>query len=367
MSIKLIYISTVDSAFNSQVVELLKFLKDKIKSIHLIVPGDKKPSVDIDGIQLHYYKSVPDYPGSQVHHKAQLKRILNHVGLDENTIIHTRGHLFAFFASLALGKNHRGVRILADFRGVIIEEIETYYALNPFLKKLKIRLFQRAYDKLQRVDAFSAVSTSLKDYVINRSGNKSLFFINTCLAGSNFFFDHAIRKEYRAKLNLKKDDILLVFSSGGNRKWQNADMILEALKKMNVKILILGSKGESSDQIIRLTVPYKEVANYLNASDIGVIHRTNDVVNKVAAPIKFAEYMACGLPVIANNAIHAVTRIIEETRFGKIINDFDQISVSDMQEMMSLDRTAIAYYAQENFGIDTIGNQYLDCYNQLRN
>jgi len=48
-------------------------------------------------------------------------------------------------------------------------------------------------------------------------------------------------------------------------------------------------------------VPYEEVTKYLNAVDFAVVWRDNNIVNKVASPVKFSEYVCTGLPVIANN------------------------------------------------------------------
>ena len=43
--------------------------------------------------------------------------------------------------------------------------------------------------------------------------------------------------------------------------------------------------------VINKFVDYYEIPNYLNAADIAVIWRENSIVNKVASPVKFSEYI----------------------------------------------------------------------------
>jgi len=51
----------------------------------------------------------------------------------------------------------------------------------------------------------------------------------------------------------------------------------------------------------------REVNSYLNAADIGVMLRDNCLINKVASPVKFAEYSMSGLMVISNDAVDQVS------------------------------------------------------------
>ena len=41
----------------------------------------------------------------------------------------------------------------------------------------------------------------------------------------------------------------------------------------------------------------------LSAADFGLLLRENNIVNNVASPTKFAEYLMAGLPVIISNGI----------------------------------------------------------------
>lgn len=131
-----------------------------------------------------------------------------------------------------------------------------------------------------------------------------------------FPLDAKTRMQIREELGIGSTTCLFVYS-GGLHKWQKVEDSLRFFlqyHKINSdsKFLILTKDMEilnslletqefspiREDLIIR-TLPFDEVAKYLNASDIAFLLRDNVVMNAVASPTKLAEYMACGLPVIS--------------------------------------------------------------------
>jgi glycosyltransferase involved in cell wall biosynthesis len=119
------------------------------------------------------------------------------------------------------------------------------------------------------------------------------------------------------------------------------------------------------ENVINLFVPYKEVPGYLCAADIGIIWRSNDIVNNVASPVKFSEYVCCGLPVIANNGVKLITKYIKETGFGQIVNDFTEIDAKLLASVTSLDRNAISEYGESVFSSRVIARSYLKIYQDM--
>lgn len=68
-----------------------------------------------------------------------------------------------------------------------------------------------------------------------------------------------------------------------------------------------------------LSVKHNQVLLYLNASDIGIILREKNMVNKVACPTKFAEYMACGLYIVLTDGIGDISKIVTEKKISKVL------------------------------------------------
>ena len=100
----------------------------------------------------------------------------------------------------------------------------------------------------------------------------------------------------------------------------------------NVKILLL-TKDTSvvekyllqypdlRSRIISLYVNNNEVFKYLNAADFGILFRENTIMNNVASPTKFAEYMLCGLPVIISEGVGDYSSYVIEKGVGFLLNE----------------------------------------------
>jgi len=197
--------------------------------------------------------------------------------------------------------------------------------------------------------------------------NKDKVYINHCIAGNSFKFSNEIRVKYRIKLGVKDDDTLFLFVTGGGGKWQNTIEIVNSIVKKGYKVLNLSRNIIQSENVINLFVPHKEVSNYLNAADISIVWRNNDVVNNVASPVKFSEYVCCGLPVLANNGVSLINKYIEKTGYGKTINSFEEINSSEIKKFMSLNRREISNYAVQHFSAEVITNNYISIYDKLLN
>ena len=70
----------------------------------------------------------------------------------------------------------------------------------------------------------------------------------------------------------------------------------------------------------------KDVPKYLNCADIGFMLRDSRDLNKAASPVKFPEYLACNLKVVASPGIGDVSDCIIKNDCGILI---DTLSVDD--------------------------------------
>ena len=66
-----------------------------------------------------------------------------------------------------------------------------------------------------------------------------------------------------------------------------------------------------------------EVPKYLLAADYGLLIRENTVTNQVASPVKFAEYLACGLPVIISRNLGDYSEFVTKNNCGYLLNEFN--------------------------------------------
>ena len=119
------------------------------------------------------------------------------------------------------------------------------------------------------------------------------------------------------------------------------------------------------ENVINLFVPYEEVTKYLNAVDFAVVWRDNNIVNKVASPVKFSEYVCTGLPVIANNGVGLIEDYINNTKFGNVIESFDEINDHLIDDLLKLQRIDICNYGHQFFSSDAILKSYMSTYSVL--
>ncbi len=88
----------------------------------------------------------------------------------------------------------------------------------------------------------------------------------------------------------------------------------EAMRTMLVK------RGVNESDFCAIRVPSHEVSNYLAAADLGLLLRETNPVNAVASPVKFAEYLACGVPVTLTPGIGDYSELVESEGLGGVID-----------------------------------------------
>jgi hypothetical protein len=366
----------IGSVFDSQVLALLKAINEKnsfIKIFLFLGISDKKQKDEIqkrnipEEIELIIVKLYPNYPFFNFMIRRDLRKFIKKTNLNlKNVIFHTRGEVMAWHLSKILAvENIKNV--VPDIRGAGVEEIKEFSKLKFLKKVLKIYNYKSAFINLNKFNQLSAVSICLKEYLVKKYKIDPVnIHITPSLAGPNFFFDRLQRTKYRSQLNLSNDDILVVFSSGGTANWQKND-IIKILAEKGIKVLNLSKSKIEFKNVINKFVSYSEVPNYLNAADVAIIWRDKSIVNKVASPVKFSEYVCSGLPVIANESVDMIRDYIKKNSCGLIINCLDNIDINTLNQLKQIDRQAIAETGLSNFGIDKIIDRYSQIYEAMGN
>jgi len=364
----------IGSVFDSQVVALLNSLAEKryFKNIYLFLGVrnnlQKKECLNRninEGIEIIYFSSFPNYPLFNILQRRKLSKVLNGVSINfEKVVFHTRGELLSWHLSKILGKRYYN-NILPDIRGATSEEVSEYFVINGFKKILKLYNYKAALRNLNKFKKLSVVSNSLSEYLIsNYQIDRKVITVIPCLASKNFYFDQTIKKQTRKKLNLTKNEKLLVFTNGGEATWQNNNLLRDLTDK-GFKILNLSKKEIIHKNVINKFVKYSEVPSFLNAADAAFIFRDASVVNEVASPVKFSEYVCCGLPVIANANVATINRYISDTGFGLIVNNVHDVKEEHLFHLLKLDRKLISTTGRQLYSVSNIINRYVDLYSKI--
>lgn len=373
---KLIYIAYGNvSVFDSQVVSLLNWYAEigVLDEIILILGIDylSTPNmgkiIDLNKkVEVKIFKQYPQYFLIERLTIFSIFKTLKEINNIEKYVIHVRNDVLAHYSYKAL--NNLGMktnRMISDVRGAGIEQLLEFSNKNKLILSLKKKQRKQVDKSLSRINNISVVSESLKDYIIKKIGNKVNIKVNSCLSNDSFKYNEFERKLIRTELNINDGDFLMVLSTGGNNAWQNTEETIQSLSNKKYKILNLSKSKVEHDLVINKFVSYNEMFKYLSAADAAIIWREQSVTNKVASPVKFSEYICCGLPVLTNESVDLITNYIETNDCGKILNYLDSIDDNMLEGIKSLDRTSISIKGQEDFGVNTIANQYLKFYEEM--
>jgi len=246
-------------------------------------------------------------------------------------IYHCRGESAAEWA-IQLRKHFPGDEVVLDVRGYwpaekLYERGIEYpeRATGQDLEDYK-RLHNKLADAISRVDAVTTVSDALRQLLIEKAGAVAHCAVVPCCVTSITGDEGraALRKSWGVE-----DDERLVVYSGTTAPYQHLeDLTIPFMKKLamvnsKVKLAFFSSQidqiramliaaGVDINRVLLKSFQQKEVAAALAACDAGILIRKPTLVNRVANPVKIAEYLASGLPIIIEKGVGGVAETMFE-------------------------------------------------------
>jgi glycosyltransferase involved in cell wall biosynthesis len=378
---KVCYLSTgiMDTAFDSQVLPLLVRLPiSGFNLAHISFDPfyykatdwylEKKKELNSFGIETFYLRQTP--PFAKVSLLIDEKRICNILDSiwekKEKVLVHCRGHLNAYRGLLLKKRNPGLIYVIADLRGAAADEV--IQKSRGLAGKHFASYLRRFYSWVEsqvvlQADTVLCVSRVFKEFLENNYNVKNITVIPTFVDTSRFKYSKSLRDLYRKKLGISNQRVLIY--SGGAAPWQKIDSAISLFNHLSRKVdnlfmLFLTHepdlvKGMIKDQIKPkdfkvIRVSHGEVAGYLCAADVGILLREKNLTNHVASPIKFSEYMCCGLPSIISPDIGDTAEILRYGNAGIVLDsDLDFPSPSEFQTLLSLNRNEISDLMYSNF------------------
>ena len=117
---------------------------------------------------------------------------------------------------------------------------------------------------------------------------------------------------------------------------------------------ILKLKHQFPNQVVCQKLKVSDVPKYLVSADYGLLLREATITNQVASPVKFAEYIACGLKVIVSNHLGDYSEYVKTFENGLLNGD---IALPHKQVLLS-DKLKIKDIAKSNFSKIHFRSQY---------
>jgi glycosyltransferase involved in cell wall biosynthesis len=137
---------------------------------------------------------------------------------------------------------------------------------------------------------------------------------------------------------------------------QTLVLILTARNEKQV-VAKLRSRGIADGDFIVKSVSPAEVPNYLRATDMAVSFIKACYSKQSSSPTKIAEYLACGVPVVANRGVGDIDELIGDNGIGVLVDDLSSESyrraMQSIDEMGKVGETCRTFAMME-FDLETI-------------
>ncbi|MBI4947151.1 MAG: hypothetical protein HY840_12220 [Bacteroidetes bacterium] len=273
-----------------------------------------------------------------------------------------------FAASMALWLKKIGIIkwVCFDARGGSVAEFSEYNVVGN--SSIKRDIFKIESNAVLNSDFRVSVSNALVNYWKEKfSYSEAKHIVIPCLLHSEFFNllpNEKDIRENRKALGFSDEDIVLVYS-GSLAGWQSMKLVDDFLSTLfkrnsNIKFLFLAKEvprqmkilAEFGDRIVCKWLPEDKVSSALSSCDYGILIREKSITNQVASPVKFAEYLACGLKILISEYLGDYTEFVMKNNCGHVVLDEKQslhLSKLTIDEKIYLRNHAMNYFSKDAF------------------
>ncbi|HMG86786.1 MAG TPA: hypothetical protein VK574_13735 [Terracidiphilus sp.] len=294
--------------------------------------------------------------------------------------IHARTDYSAFICGLV--RPFFGFELIWDCRGDTVAEHRLSLSNPSLLRRVLVtlrcmvmRVQRTAVRKLCTRAIF--VSDALRSVSVGASSGMP-FEIIPCVASSRLFhFSSELRNSVRNKLEIAPGSKVLIYS-GSISFFQCFDESVALFRRVlasdpGAVFLIVTPNSEAAHHALDgipkqnlrvLSATIADVNGFLNAADFGILLRRRDAINRVASPVKFAEYCLAGLPVIMTDAVEQSVQIGRElgnalvTELGSLPEFLAPLSAGDREDLcrraaLRLGREAAEESYRRTYGVSS--------------
>ncbi len=277
---------------------------------------------------------------------------------------------------LAPAALRRTNRLVLDYRGLLSEEyvLQGKIAKRRWMHRLLRRLEGWA---IRRADLIVCVSERLSRRALRwRPETAGKILVVPCCYDSQLARrDDRMGQRLRQEFGLDADRDFVLAYAGSLSAWNCPEAILAVFRTFRAihtqtRLLVLTGDLSAAQLtfggepgVILRSVPHGEIQNYLALADLGLLLRERNSVNRVAAPVKFAEYLACGLPVLVSPGVGDFTALVRAEQVGYVLEP--ALSFARVVSEIRGNRSAFRRRCQEVAARSFDGDRYLPAYKRL--
>lgn len=339
--------------------------------------------------QLRYHKS-PSVPATfyDIFNGARFVRKLNRRHKFE--VLHCRVHVPALMGTLARKFSRHKPKILFDIRGFFPEEYTDagIWPENGWLYRVVKRVEKWL---LREADGFVVLTEKARNLLFSEAIDggfdklgRPVEVIPCCVDLARFAVNDDLRSNIRRELSVQDRYVIAYVGSFGG--WYLSDEMFElfaAVREADPLIFVmvltqrdteqvakkLNEIGFGKDDFFVSSISPAEIPGFLAAADAAVSFVKACYSKQASSPTKNAEYLASGLPIMANSGVGDVDKLITEEGVGVLIDKFDRESyISAFEHLKALGDIGekCRRVASEQFNLETVGGvRYRRLYQRL--
>ena len=300
-----------------------------------------------EGIDWHTlrYHQKPSLPATVYDVRHGLRYAKRLVRLDKIEMVHARSHIAAAIA-LRLKKRF-GLKMIFDLRGLMADEYvdANHWRQGGVRYRITKRMESRALAESDGIVTLTErIWPEIKSWDALRDRDVLHEVVPCCVDLELFKFDPQVREQRRAELGVQHK--LVMVYSGSIGGWylteQMVDFFAALLRKRSdahflwltqgsAELIdsLMSKRGISAAHYTVLSAAPGEVWSYLSAGDAGIVFYKPAFSRMATSPVKIAEYLACGLPLVINAGIGDSDALITTERIGALARNFTETEDAD--------------------------------------
>lgn len=308
------------------------------------------------------------------------------------TAIHSRSYIGGYAGMLAKERTEKPH--IFDMRGFWVDsrlEGGRWTQSNPFYRRLYQTWKQREARMIATADAIVVLTDAARTAVESWPSYKGAeIVVIPCTVSFERFRQRTpeLRKLARAELGIAADAKVLCYLGSLGTIYRLPEMLryFGAFKNRypGARMLFIGSHHKqeilrianasgvaiSPDEIIVTSAPNDEVPKLLAAADLGLCFYTPTFSSVGVSPTKLGEYLASGLPVIANTGVGDVAEIIATSGSGHALRTFDRDAIADSvqrtEQLLTIPPEAVRARARERHDLPLALKRYTELYRGIQ-
>ena len=306
-------------------------------------------------------------------------------------IVHGRSYVVSIVA-LKL-KQRFGLKFIFDTRGFWHEERLGNYRAKPILNQIFQYFNRKEQQFIEQADSIITLNETAKAEISQRKEfqkSKTTIDVIPCCVDYELFTPaiEEDKKKVKQSLGIAADETVLGYvGSIGDALYMLSEMLdffkimLHTLdNKARFLILTLGSekdifqqaksKNIDTSSIIVKSATREQVAYYLKSVDFAISFIQPRYEKRGCSPTKMGEYFAMNIPVIANDGVGDVSKIMADTEGGVLIRNFNTESYKNafnavFQLKQVLKGIEIREKSKKYYDLTQGVNTYCNIYNRL--